>query len=154
MTFYIENIKIELTENKHGLQLTTADGKLLLPGQTFAETMDIIHRNFEILKSQYLKTASSTIETVELNEVCLKIVLFFFGIYNSWKYSNEKQKDLDLTFQPKDFNHPYTQDIVVQYFKNKYPNDYAGKCGSILGITADKLLRDEYNRASFYNDFR
>ncbi len=154
MTFYLEKIKIELTENQYGLQLESGDTKLLLPGQTFAETMDIINKNFEILKSQYLKTASSTIETVELNEVCLKIVLFFFGMYNSWKYSNEKQKDLDLTFQAKDFNHPYTQDIIIPYFKNKYPNDYADKCASILGITPEKLLTDEYNRAAFYNDFR
>ena len=43
MTFYIEKIKIELTENQNGLELTTAGDKLLLPGQTFDETIDIIH---------------------------------------------------------------------------------------------------------------
>lgn len=154
MTFYIEQIKIDLIENQYGLQLTTTDVVLPLPGQTFAETMDIIHKNFRILKSHYLKTASSEIEPAELNEVCLKIVLHFFGLYNSWKYSNEKHKDLDLTFHPKDFNHPYTQDIIIPYFKNKYPNDYAGKCGSLLGLSAAELLRDESNRADFYNDFR
>ena len=154
MVFYIETMQIELIENQYGLQLTMGDYQSPLPGQTIAETTDTIKRNFEILKSQYAKTASGTIEVKELNEVCLKIVLYFFGLYNSWKYANEKEKDRDLTFLPKDFSHAHTMDIIIQYFKNKYPKDYAGKCASILDIPVAELLKYEYNRNDFYDSFR
>ncbi|MBK6546225.1 MAG: hypothetical protein IPG12_13260 [Saprospiraceae bacterium] len=154
MEFYIEKIKIELLENEYGLQLKTAYKELPLPGQNFADTMDILRKNFEVVKGQYIKTASTNIESEELNEVCMRIVLHYFYLYNSWKYSNEKEKDRDLTFLAKDFKHPNSMDIIIQYFKNKYPKDYAGKCASILGITAEELLKYENNNNEFYSSFR
>lgn len=54
----------------------------------------------------------------------------------------------------KDFKHPNSMDIIIQYFKNKYPKDYAGKCASILGITAEELLKYENNNNEFYSSFR
>ena len=154
MVFYVEKIEIELTENQYGLLLKTADSELPLPGQTIEQTIETLQGNFEILKNHYLKTASSTIVPEELNEVCLKIVLHFFGLYNSWKYSNENEKDRDLTFLPKDFGHANTRDILLQYFKRKYPEDYADKCASILDMPAADLLKYEYNNNEFYNSFR
>lgn len=155
MIIYIEQIKIELTENQYGgLYLTMGGQKNLLPGQSFEQAETIIRKNFEILKSQFLKTASSKIKIEELNEVCLKIVLYWYGLHNSWKYSNEKEKDRDLSFQLKEIQHPYTMDILIPYFKNKNPNDYAEKCASLLDISTDKLLKDESDRAFFYASFR
>lgn len=110
MFFSIESIKIELIENQFGLQLKMEDYQYPLPGQTIDETVNIIRKNFEILKSQYSKTASGKLKDEEINEVCLKIVLHFFGMYNSWKYSNKKEKDRDLTFLEKDFKHPQALD--------------------------------------------
>jgi hypothetical protein len=45
MTFFIEQIKIKLTEGQYALQLTTADDKLFLPGQTFSETINLNRYN-------------------------------------------------------------------------------------------------------------
>jgi hypothetical protein len=154
MIFFIEKIKIELTENQYGLQLERANGATPLPGQTLAEATDTIQKNFESVKAHYGKLASETIPPDELNEVCLKIVLHYFYLYNSWKYSNEKEKDRDLTFLPKDFQHPNTYDLIINYFKNKYPKDYAIKCASLIEKTADELLKYEYDQAAFYNAFR
>ncbi len=154
MVFYIEKIEIDLTENKYGLQLNTAHGTTPLPGQTLDSAMDTIQKNFETVKEHFSKTASDTIPIDELHEVCLKIVLHYFYLYNTWKYSNEKEKDRDLAFLNKDFDHPNTYDIIIQYFKNKYPKDYAVKGAILLKKTSDELLRYEYNRDEFYNAFR
>ncbi|MBL8012408.1 MAG: hypothetical protein JNN05_01035 [Candidatus Omnitrophica bacterium] len=154
MFFSIESIKIELIENQFGLHLKMQDHQCPLPGQTIDETVNIISKNFEILKSQYSKTAKGKLKEEEINEVCLKIVLHFFGMYNSWKYSNEKEKDRDLTFLEKDFKHPQTIDIVLWYFKLKYPSDYASKSSFLLDLSPADLLVYEKNRDDFYNFFR
>lgn len=154
MFFYIERIKIELTEDEYGLRLKTTDADLPLPGQTIAETTETIEKNFKIVQEKYKTSASGKIDTDELNEVSLKIVLHYFYLYNTWKSIYEKEKDRNLTFLSKDFDHPFTYDIIIQYFKNKYPNDYAGKCSGMLDIPADKLLKYEYDRAEFYHSFR
>jgi len=104
MVFFIKNIKIELTENIHGLTLTTSSGEFPLPGQNISETTEILQ--------------------------------------------------FDLNFQKKDFDHPYTYDIIIQYFKNKYPEDYEHKSSVMLDIPVEKLLKYEYDRAEFYKAFR
>jgi len=154
MVFFIEKIKIELTENQYGLQLETAHETLPLPGQTLAEATDTLQKNFESVKAHYSKLAPETILPDELNEVCLKIVLHYFYLYNAWKYSNEKEKDRDLTFLPKDFQHPNTYDLIIHCFKHKYPKDYATKCASLIEKTADAVLKYEYDKAAFYDAFR
>ena len=154
MFFSIESIKIELIETQFGLHLKMEDYQYPLPGQTIDETVNIIRKNFEILKSQYSKTASGKLKDEEINEVCLKIVLHFFGMYNSWKYSNKKEKDRDLTFLEKDFKHPQAMDIVLWYFKLKYPSDYADKSSFLLDLSPAYLLEYEKNRDDFYNFFR
>lgn len=154
MFFHIEKIKIELTEDLYGIRLKTATDDLPLPGQTISETMETVRKNFEIVQEEYKKPTPDNIDMDEVNEVCLKIVLYYFYLYNSWKKTNEKEKDRDLTFLPKDFSHPYTYDIVIQYFKSKYPTDYAGKCAVMLGLQVENLLKYEYDRADFYNAFR
>ncbi|HWR34066.1 MAG TPA: hypothetical protein VN451_11080, partial [Chitinophagaceae bacterium] len=88
------------------------------------------------------------------NEVCLKIVLYYFHLYNSWKSLYEKEKDRNLLFLEKDYKHPYTYDKVLQYFKNKYPKDYISKSAALLDIKPEELLKYESDRDYFYNLFR
>ncbi len=154
MTFYLEKIKIDLTENPHGLQLLALDEELPLPGQTMEETKDTVTKNFKIVNEKYAKTASSIIPIEELNEICLRLVIYYFYLYNSWRSLYEKEKNRDLTFLDKDFTHPYTYDRVIQFFKNKYPKDYGDKYAVMLGITAIEVLKYEADRHDFYNSFR
>ena len=92
MTFYIEQIKIDLAEDKYGLRLTALDHELPLPGQSIEEAKNTITENFEIVSTKYKKSTLGIIPTEELNEVCLKVVLYYFYLYNSWRSIYEKEK--------------------------------------------------------------
>lgn len=154
MYFYIEDLKIELINKDSWILLKMGDYQLPLPGQTIEGTLDIITNNFNILKSKYAKHALQTIENNEINEVCLKVALHFFGIYNLWKFYIERENDRDLSFISKDFNHPQAKDIIIQYFRNKYPLDFLSKSASLLDMEVDKLAKYIANRDEFYNAFR
>jgi hypothetical protein len=154
MTFYIEKIKIDLTEDQYGLQLKALDEKLPLPSQTIEETKAIVTKNFDLVKEKFYETSATIIAIEDLNEVCLRIVLHYFYLYNTWKNIYEKEKNRDLTFLDKDFSHPNTYDKIIQFFKNKYPKDYAPKCAVMLGIKATELLKYEADKQDFYNSFR
>ena len=154
MVFFIKNIKIELTENIHGLTLTTSSGEFPLPGQNISETTEHLQSSFEIIQKHFIKPSEDKINAEDLNEICLKIVVYYFYLYNSWRTSNPNKKSIDLNFLKKDFDHPYTYDIIIQYFKNKYPEDYEHKSSVMLDIPVEKLLKYEYDRAEFYKAFR
>jgi len=154
MVFQIEHLKIELTENEYGIILNAFNDSIPLPGQSFQGTKEIVLHNFKLVKTHFLKFYNSEIEIEEFHDVCLKIVIHYFYIYNLWRNYNEKEKDRDLKFLKKDLNHPNTYDMVMQYFKNKYPAEYLTKSSQFLNQTLDKLKKYEYNRDEFYNAFR
>ena len=83
MIFFIENIRIELTENIHGLTLTTSSGELPLPGQNILETTEILQSNFKIVQKHFIKLSEDKINAEDLHEICLKIVVYYFYLYNS-----------------------------------------------------------------------
>ena len=154
MIFNIEGIKVELTENQYGLRLNALEDEYPLPGQTLEETREMVTKNFGTVKEKFGKASSNAIPDAELHEVCLGIVLYYFYLYNSWKRQYEKEKDRDLGFLETDFKHPYTYDRVIQYFKRRYPNDYAVKCAALLELTAEQVLAYEAQRRDFYDAFR
>lgn len=153
MIFYIEQIKIEVTEDEYGIRLKIWDDEWLLPGQSIAETKDTIIKNIDIVSTKYIKKATGLIPAAELNEVCLKIVVHYFYLYNLWRSIYEKEKERNLVFQHEDFTHPNTYDTIIRYFKIKYPNNYPDKCTAMLGIKKDAFLKYEAERESFNNNF-
>ena len=53
MTFYLDNIKVGLSDENNGIRLTTAEENWLIPKQTLAETKTIIEKNFKIIKDHF-----------------------------------------------------------------------------------------------------
>ncbi|CAN5774771.1 hypothetical protein BH10BAC3_BH10BAC3_05190 [soil metagenome] len=96
MIFYIEKIKIELTENAYGLKLNALNDVFPLPGQTVAETINTITKNFDIVSTKYRKIATDIVTAEDLNEVSLKIVFHYFYLYNSWRKLYKKEKNRSL----------------------------------------------------------
>jgi len=154
VTFYIEQIKIELVQDAYGLTLTALNNEFPLPGQTIAEAKNTITENFKIVSTKYQKSTPGIVPAEELNEVCLKVVLYYFYLYNLWRSIYEKEKNRNLTFIPNDFTHPYTYDEVIRYFRPKYPNEYADKCAAMFEIKKEAVLKYEGDRESFYSLFR
>lgn len=154
MTFYIAAMKIDLTEDAYGLRMAALDSEWPLPGQSLEETRRIITGNFEMVREMYAIASSNAISDEDLNEVSLRVVIYYFYLYNSWKGIYEKEKNRDLTFLEKDFTHPYTYDRVIQFFRNKYPADYADKCAALLAMASDEVLKYESDTHAFYTSFR
>jgi hypothetical protein len=154
MTFYLEGIKLDLTQVTHGLRLDALDSTWPLPGQTPEETKRILSENFEVVRQKYADLSAGSISPEDLHEVCLHIAIYYFFLYNSWKYSNPKHKDRSLSFPPEDFTHPYTYDKIIHFFKLRYPDEYAAKSAILLDMTPDAVVKYEADRHAFYASFR
>ncbi|HEX3386716.1 MAG TPA: hypothetical protein VHS53_16060, partial [Mucilaginibacter sp.] len=57
----------------------------------------------------------------------------------------------NLKWLKKDFTNPSTSDVIIDYFKEKYPSDYEGKCQILLGMDAEKFKAYEKRRDDFFN---
>ena len=139
MTFYLDNIKVGLSDENNGIRLTTAEENWLIPKQTLAETKTIIEKNFKIIKDHFHDKGMAVITQLDLNNVCLKIALHYFQMYNHWRTMYKRETNRDLTFIQKDYDKTDTINIVIGYFKNKYPIDYVDKCVAMLGMTNIEL---------------
>lgn len=123
MFFFIERIQIELEEDQYGLRLTAFNESLPLPGQTLEETTATVTKNFYIAVSNYKERTDDIIPIADLYEVCLKKVLHYFYLYNSWRTLYEKEKNRSRELVEKDFSHPNTNDKIIQYLNIKMPQN-------------------------------
>jgi hypothetical protein len=64
-------------------------------------------------------------------------------------YKREAKRD--LTFIQKDFEHPSTSSHIVDYFKKKYPDNYADKCEIMLGMTSEQFKEYAIRKEQFDN---
>jgi len=99
----------------------------------------------------FAKRALGKIDSAEIELVSLKIVFGYLRMYNKWQIMDIKEKNRDLTFIDKDFNNQKTFDIIVRYFKNKYPNGYSKICEILPDMSPDKFRDYEKERLAFIN---
>jgi len=145
MTFDIDdNLNIDVQEENGSLRLSTRVGCYLVRNQTYKETKSVIKKNYGIVKDYYQGKANSLITEIDLESFSLKIVLNYFYMYNMWRTMYKREKNRDLTFLPKDFEHPTTSYLIINYFQRKYPNNYTDKCELLLNMSSDRFL--EYMR--------
>jgi hypothetical protein len=153
MNFYVDNIKVDLSKETGGLRLRTDDDNLLLANQTIEETRSIVLKNHRIVKENYEKLVNNLIDSDDISKVSMRIVLHYLYMYNLWRTMYKREEKRDLTFREKDFDHPYTKDKIIEYFKNKYPSDYSVKCETLLRMTTEDFNKYEKNRQDFYEMF-
>jgi hypothetical protein len=65
----------------------------------------------------------------------------------------KKERNRDLTFLTKDFDHPQMNDIIIQFFKERYPDNYSDKCEAMLNMSHEKFSVYDKNRQNFQNMF-
>ncbi len=139
MTFNLDNINVTISEENRGIRLTTEDENWFIPRQTLAKTKIILEKNFKIIKEHFLDKVETVITQTDLNNVCLNIALCYFQMYNHWRTMYKRETNRDLTFLQKDFDATDTINIVIEYFKQKYPYNYEDKCEIMLGMTNSEL---------------
>ncbi|WP_295801185.1 hypothetical protein [Mucilaginibacter sp.] len=139
-----DNLNIDLQLENGGLRVITKIGSYLVRNQTYEETKSVIEKNYKIVKDYYQGKANSLITEIDLENFSLKIVLNYFYMYNMWRTMYKREKNRDLTFLPKDFEHPTTSYLIINYFQKQYPNNYADKCELLLNMSSDRFL--EYMR--------
>jgi hypothetical protein len=153
--FEIDGIAIELAEENEGVRLTTHNGdNVILQDQTLISAENTVRENFLTVKTHYYRAEaglSVAIDEHDLSIISLKIVLHYLYMYNMWRRMYMELKDRDLRFLTKDFENPSTGDMIISYFRNKYPEAYSGKCELLLGMSADEFRDYEKSRQEFHD---
>lgn len=139
ITFDLDNIKVNIVDENNGIKLTTKDENWFIPKQTLTETKSVLEKNFNIIKEHFLDKAGTAISRTDLNNVCLKIALRYFQMYNHWRSMYKREANRDLTFLQKDFDNTDTIHTVIGYFQNTHPDNYEEKCEVMLGMSNSKL---------------
>jgi hypothetical protein len=151
MTLNIDHIFIKIDKEDNGIRLTTDNENWFIANQTFEETKKILEINYKIVKGHFQDKTGQLVTDTDLENVCFKIVLHYFQMYNHWRTMYKRQTNRDLTFLQKDFEHPYTSYQIIDYFKNKYPDNYADKCESMLEMTSEQFKEYSIRKEQFEN---
>ena len=151
----LENIDMTLSNENGNVRAKSTNDNVILINQSVDNIADIIKLNFDIVNGFYKsRIANKTAEGFELsdiNQVSITIVLHYLYMYNSWKNTYENKANQDLRFNEKDFSNPSTSDIIMSFYRKKYPNDWETKSSILLGITTEELQRYYGERQKFYN---
>ncbi len=151
LTFKIAETEVTLQNEKNGVRLATVNGdNLFLQNQTIKETKEAIEKNYIIVNNHFTEKAVGKIDSIDVEIVSLKIVFYYLHMYNKWRTMYIKEKNRDLTFIDKDITHPATHDIIIRYFKTKYPDGYSKICEVLLEMSPDKFRDYEKERQAFY----
>lgn len=128
---------------------------ILLSDESVRNIIGIITSNFVTIKTYYQSRIpddrKNEFQASDLNRISVSILLHYLYVYNSWRRRYNKQRKIDLLFKDKDFDQPSTHDIIFNYFRKKYPDDWEGKCSMLLNLKLDDLQDYFKNRQAFYN---
>jgi hypothetical protein len=153
MVISIDNLIINIEQEDKGIRLKTDVDNLFLENQTLKETKEIIKKNYKIVKKHFQLRTGTIVTPIDLKQICLKIVFNYLYMYNLWRGMYRRETNRDLTFLSKDFDHPQTDDIIIQFFKEKYPTNYADKCEIMLKMSPENFKTYAKNRQDFQEMF-
>lgn len=150
----IENITLSLLSEGENVKVKSNKENLILCNQSVDIVAELIQYNFHIVVNHYklmIDREKKEFDLRDINFISISIVLHYLYMYNSWRVMYRKQENKDLKFNEEDFRNPSTHDIVFNYFKAKYPNDWEEKCAVLLGLELSELKAYYKTRESFYN---
>jgi hypothetical protein len=83
MKYELESNEIELKPETNWIRIITNTGiNLPLHNQTFEETQKVINKNYVFVKTHYESKVCNKISSIDVERVSLKIVIFYFQMYN------------------------------------------------------------------------
>ena len=96
------NIKVSISDENNGIMLTTEDENWFIPSHRhLLKQKTILEKNFKIIKEHFLNKVETVIAPLDLNNICLKITLSYFQMYNHWRTMYKRETNRDLTFLQK-----------------------------------------------------
>lgn len=151
MILSLDNITLKLAIESKGLRLKYDNESFLLSNQTIKETKEIIELNYQTVKNHFQHKISDIISIEDLQKLSLKIVMYYFYMYNAWREMYLKEKNRNLTFIERDFDNITTSYLIVDYFKKSYPDNYELKSRTLLGMTSIEFKEFEHTKDLFDN---
>jgi hypothetical protein len=150
MIKYIEKIQVNVIQEHNNCRIIANSEDVLLQDVTADNIIEILRKDFSIVKAHYLDISIvKFINDADIDNISMLIVLRWLYMHNLW--ISEGKKGVSLRFQVGDLTHPYTYDMVLNYFKEHYPSDWKDKASIVMKMNLNSL--DEYvqKRQEFYN---
>lgn len=150
----IGNITLSLSSEGGSVRIKSNKENVILSNQNVGVVSELIKHNFDLVTNHYKMMVERVREECDFSDIAsvsIAIVLHYLYLYNSWRSMYKKQENKDLRFNEKDFNNPFTHDILFNYFKTKYPNDWKEKCTILLGMELSELETYYKTREDYYN---
>lgn len=150
----IESITLSLSSEGGNVRVKSNKEDIILTNQIVDNVSELIKHNFNVVNNHYkvmVEKAKEEFDYSDITLISIAIVLHYLYLYNSWRSMYKKQENRDLKFNEKDFSHPFTHDILFNYFKTKYPNDWEDKCAILLGMELSELKAYYKTREDYYN---
>lgn len=151
VVLYLDTIQVTLVRGLHGVSVRTKNSHFILEEQTTDAVSRILTRNFEVVRSFYalrLASGAREIDSGDLSNVSLSIVFRYLPNYN-FQRRRAKFTNRDLHFLIKDFECTWTYEIIVDYFKGKYPAVWEEKTCALTGWSFEELRRYSASREFF-----
>ncbi len=148
------NITLSLLSEDYNVRIRLGKEDILFANQNVDTVAVLVENNFNVVINHYklmIDKGQKEFNFEDISFVSISIVLYYLYMYNSWRTLYKKQENKDLKFYEKDFSNPSTYDIVFNYFKAKYSNDWEAKCAVLLGMKLDELKAYYKTRENFYN---
>jgi len=127
---------------------------VLLTDQTIEDVCLLLSNNFSIVSKHYLEISGKTATKTQVDDiqiVSLHITLHYLYTYNLWRKMYKNQEKRNLAFSGQDSANTSTSDIIFNYFKPKYPDEWQQKCAVLMGMDLDSLLTYYKQRELYYN---
>lgn len=150
----LENITLNLYGENSSVRVKSNSENTILHNQSIESVAALVRNNFDEVYSYYKSKAVNNSDLVDVNTVSISIVLQYLYMYNSWRNTYKDKANiinLDLRFNEKDFSNPTTFDIIMSFYRKKYPQDWIEKCHTLLEMTVAELKSYYEEREKFYD---
>lgn len=154
MKIALNKIEIVVSKSLFGKVNVEFNGQAISVNDTKARVIEIIQDNYKQIKAHYFSNLSkyqlSDFDSIDLNTISVKILIYYLDQYSRWK-EQYKKSNYDIKFYEKDFEHPSTYDIIISFLKEKYPDNWKSISEKYINKTPEEFDFYWTNRLAYFN---
>lgn len=148
------SVILTLADEEQGIRVKSARENVMLPDQTIEAASRIVVENFWIVRSFYasrMSGYSNAFDRVDLDVVSIAIVLHYLYMYNMWRKLYKEHTHIDLRFNEEDFDTPAANDIILDFFKKRYPKAWEENCAILMKMNLQGLREYHKGRQTYHD---